>query len=197
MDDAIITSINSTVGPNDSLAIIGDFCLAKRGSAIAAYRDYRSRIKCKNVHLVLGNHDDREAALAVFATCGETMMVRSDGHEFFLSHYPARSWDRSNHGSIMLYGHVHGYFAAEDEGGASEASCRQIKDGFASALTKRGLDANPELLNELLATVNGSRRLLKTLDVGVDNLRPGMPFGTPWSAGEIVLQIAKRFRFGS
>jgi hypothetical protein len=37
----------------------------------------------------------------------------------------------------------------------------------------------------MIETIRSSKPKLKTLDVGVDNRRDGIPFGTPWSFDEI------------
>ncbi|MCA9282233.1 MAG: metallophosphoesterase, partial [Phycisphaerales bacterium] len=52
MDAAIIDDINSLVAPHDWLYHLGDFSF--RGGNPAAYR---ARIRCRNMVLVLGNHD--------------------------------------------------------------------------------------------------------------------------------------------
>jgi len=52
MDAAIIDRINSRVGPDDWLYHPGDFSF--RGGDPAAYR---ARIRCRNMVLILGNHD--------------------------------------------------------------------------------------------------------------------------------------------
>ena len=48
-----------------------------------------------------------------------------------------------------------------------------------------GIDSIDPLINELLAVTESTKGIDLTVDVGVDNLRKGMPFGTPWSMEEI------------
>ena len=55
MDAKIISSINETVGQNDILYVIGDFCFKGKKPI-----EYRLRILCQDVHLILGNHDKRK-----------------------------------------------------------------------------------------------------------------------------------------
>lgn len=105
MDAVIIDAINDTVGPRDTLWILGDFC--HRGPA--AYRD---RILCRTVRLLFGNHDRRgKCEAAGFASVADVAEVRLGLQRVWLSHYPHRSWPASHRGSWHLYGHVHGTLA--------------------------------------------------------------------------------------
>jgi calcineurin-like phosphoesterase family protein len=112
-DDALLNSINSRVGADDALWILGDFCKGRLEQAIK----YRDRIPCRQVHLVWGNHD-HPSIRPLFGEAIQQGMVRVEGQDIWLNHYPMRSWDRSFYGSWHLYGHVHGRFAAEDEANA-------------------------------------------------------------------------------
>lgn len=108
-DEALLEAINNRVEPDDTLWILGDFCWGGRELA----QGYRDRIRCRNVHLVWGNHDQREIA-PVFDQKLEQGMIRVEGQEIWLNHYPMRSWNKAFHGSWHLYGHVHGKMQAED-----------------------------------------------------------------------------------
>jgi calcineurin-like phosphoesterase family protein len=66
------------------------------------------------VFLVWGNHDRGEIA-PVFSDTLEQGMIRVEGQEIWLNHYPMRSWNKAFHGSWHLYGHVHGRLQREDE----------------------------------------------------------------------------------
>jgi calcineurin-like phosphoesterase family protein len=109
-DDALLEAINSRVAPDDHLWIIGDFCWG----GFAQAREYRDRIRCENVFLVWGNHDRGEIA-PVFSDTMEQGMIRVEGQEIWLNHYPMRSWNKAFHGSWHLYGHVHGRLQREDD----------------------------------------------------------------------------------
>lgn len=113
-DDALLDAINSRVAANDTLWIVGDFCWG----GFAEARHYRDRINCANVFLVWGNHDKGEIA-PVFTDTMEQGMVRVEGQDVWLNHYPMRSWNKAFHGSWHLYGHVHGRLAREDERNAT------------------------------------------------------------------------------
>jgi calcineurin-like phosphoesterase family protein len=69
-------------------------------------------MRCRNVHLVWGNHDHRSIR-PVFKEVLEQGMIEVEGQPVWLNHYPMRSWDRKTRGSWHLYGHVHGRLAAE------------------------------------------------------------------------------------
>ena len=108
-DDALLDAINERVAETDVLWILGDFCW---GHMIEA-TEYRNRIRCRNVHLVWGNHDHRSIR-PLFTDTIEQGMIRVRGQEIWLNHYPMRSWNKSFHGSWHLYGHVHGRLSGED-----------------------------------------------------------------------------------
>jgi len=108
-DDGLLEAINQRVSANDTLWVLGDFCLASP-DVVAGYR---RRIRCRKVHLVRGNHD-RGSAGDVFASVMDQGMISVNGQRIWLNHYPMRSWDRSFHGSWHFYGHVHGHLRDED-----------------------------------------------------------------------------------
>jgi calcineurin-like phosphoesterase family protein len=53
MNSVLVDNINSMVGENDILFHLGDFSFG----GFDKIGEFRSRILCKNIHLVLGNHD--------------------------------------------------------------------------------------------------------------------------------------------
>jgi calcineurin-like phosphoesterase family protein len=108
-DQALIDAINERVAVDDHLWIVGDFCWG----GFAEARHYRDRIRCEHVFLVWGNHDRGEIA-PVFTDTLEQGMVRVEGQEIWLNHYPMRSWNKAFHGSWHVYGHVHGRLQRED-----------------------------------------------------------------------------------
>jgi calcineurin-like phosphoesterase family protein len=108
-DDALLDAINERVTEKDVLWILGDFCWGHLMEAT----EYRNRIRCRNVHLVWGNHDHRSIR-PLFGDAIEQGLIRVRGQEIWLNHYPMRSWNKSFHGSWHLYGHVHGRLTGED-----------------------------------------------------------------------------------
>ena len=109
-DDALIDTINTRVGEEDTLWVLGDFSLSPLEEAAA----YRSRIHCRNVNLVRGNHD-LPSYDSLFQRVIDQGMIKHQGQKIWLNHYPMRSWDKAFHGTWHLYGHVHGRLAEEDE----------------------------------------------------------------------------------
>lgn len=111
MNQAILDNINSVVQPNDHLYCLGDWCFSSRDKYITDARHYRDQIKCQNLHLIWGNHDNYSLRRSVdFASCMDTARVETAYGDFFLSHYPHVSWDKSHRGVMHLYGHVHGLY---------------------------------------------------------------------------------------
>jgi calcineurin-like phosphoesterase family protein len=108
-DEAILDAINSRVQPDDTLWVLGDFCWGGRSHA----QGYRDQIRCQHVHLVWGNHDAPDVG-GVFGRTMEQGMIRVEGQDIWLNHYPMRSWHKAFHGSWHLYGHVHGKLMGED-----------------------------------------------------------------------------------
>lgn len=103
MDEAILQNINADVRPDDTLYHLGDF-------AFGRHRYYRERIACKNIVLVLGNHDrhiieDRDGLFSSVHTLKE---IKAGEQSIVLCHYAMRVWNKSHHGAWHLYGHSHG-----------------------------------------------------------------------------------------
>ena len=118
MDDTMLANINEIVKEDDVLYHLGDFAFGREIGA-KAIKEYRSRIDCKNVVLVLGNHDRLIAASTELRNLF-TMVVPYfagyiDGYPYTLNHRPQGDPRRDNStnvfsrttGCINLFGHVH------------------------------------------------------------------------------------------
>lgn len=109
MDAEIIDNTNEVVMQNDRLIIIGDVAFKGAGDAMASYR---RRIVCKNVFVVLGNHDKEQVIRRYFSVLpAEYMYVHKESPNDFrmvLSHYRMDVWEHAHHGAGHLYGHSHG-----------------------------------------------------------------------------------------
>lgn len=182
MDQCIIDSINTTVDKNDYLVIIGDFCMSRNKDVVKSYRD---RIICKNVFLILGNHDDRLACSDVFTACYENYLFKIDGQYIFASHYPCRSWNKASQGAWMLYGHVHNLYHPEDNGKLMQYEEFVISEGIQSFFLKYGIQFTDSMIGELIELIASVKGMNLTMDVGVDNVRSECKFGTPWSMADI------------
>ena len=196
MTDTILDSINATVQRDDTLVIGGDFCWTTRENRGRRARELRDRINCQNVYLIWGNHDDRKALQPLFKGCFDQYMFKVDGQHIFMSHYPSRSWDMVQHGSWMLYGHVHNNLWHEDNGQLSPYTKSVLTGEFGNVLQKYGFGLDRleihHLIDDLLAVVADQNGTSLTADVGVDNVRPGVPFGTPWSMPELTSYMATK-----
>lgn len=100
MEEGLIEGINSMVGMKDELYHLGDFGLHLRGEDV---KRLRGRIKCKNVYLIRGNHDDGKLG-QYFQGDFNMHTVRWNHRSFLLCHYPLRSW----RATYQLHGHEHG-----------------------------------------------------------------------------------------
>jgi len=106
MTVALANHINNVVQPNDTLYHLGDWS-ARRGPGLA--EKFREMIMCKNIHFILGNHDqkiDRRSKL--FTSVNHMLDIKIGGHSIVLCHYAMRVWNKSHHGAWQLYGHSHG-----------------------------------------------------------------------------------------
>lgn len=108
MNSTIVNNINQKVGPNDTLIHLGDFAFG----GFDKIGQFLDRLVCKNIHLVLGNHDqhitkNREDIKDRFLSVSKYLEVNIDDVDFVLSHYPHASWNKLGKGSIHLHGHVH------------------------------------------------------------------------------------------
>jgi calcineurin-like phosphoesterase family protein len=112
MNEAIIGNINAVVQPTDHLYCLGDWCFSSRENYLRDARRYRDEIKCQNVHLIWGNHDQFSLRRSVdFASCMDLARVETEAGEYVICHYPMVGWDKSHRGVMHLYGHVHGLYS--------------------------------------------------------------------------------------
>ena len=107
MDETIINNINECVGEDDILWHLGDFSFGRRKNFMETAKKYRDRIKCRNVHLIRGNHDNPGIGV-LFRSMYESHEVKVKSKHIVLSHYSYAFWNKSHYGSWSLYGHAHG-----------------------------------------------------------------------------------------
>jgi calcineurin-like phosphoesterase family protein len=108
MNESIVSGINSVVGQDDILIHLGDFSFG----GFENIKIFRDRIVCKEIHLILGNHDthiekNRENIQELFTSVNHYTKLMYKLKTFVLFHYPVISWDGLNKGHIHLHGHVH------------------------------------------------------------------------------------------
>lgn len=109
-DKWLLNRLNSKVGKNDILYILGDVSMVSR--------EQTDKILDKingNKILILGNHDNNIKNSTRF---GEITQIKNfnftspsyNNIHIVLCHYPIASWNRKVHGAGHLYGHTHGRF---------------------------------------------------------------------------------------
>lgn len=119
MNDQIVNNLNSLVKQDDILIHLGDWSFG----GFEYIEEFRKRIHCKEIHLVLGNHDhhianNRENIQSLFTSVHQYLELEVKklkcklgqgpiDQKYVLMHYPITSWNKMNDGVIHLHGHVH------------------------------------------------------------------------------------------
>lgn len=105
MNETIIENWNRVVHPQDTVYHLGDFAFARVDRATQLLR-----ILNGHKHLIHGNHDDDHVVKARgWASSRPYYRLRKAIQtSIILFHYPVEIWDRRHHGSIHLFGHIHG-----------------------------------------------------------------------------------------
>ena len=108
MNEIIVNNINSVVGQDDVLIHLGDWSFG----GFENIKIFRDRIVCKEIHLILGNHDEhieknRDGVQELFASVNHYTKLMYKFETLVLMHYPIDSWDGLNKGHIHLHGHCH------------------------------------------------------------------------------------------
>jgi calcineurin-like phosphoesterase family protein len=108
MDEELINQINSMVMANDILYHLGDFAMPGKHSYFSRCREYRSRIKCNNVILIWGNHDE-PSLQDLFSATYDLKKISVDhlAYKIIACHYAMATWDGSHRRNVHLYGHSH------------------------------------------------------------------------------------------
>lgn len=108
MNQTIIDRLNSKAGPDDEIFMNGDVAFGN----VYDFIYIRDQIRCRNIHLIYGNHDHKiindPSLQKLFATT-QFYLELKEGREFLvLFHYAMRVWNKNGRGSVQLYGHSHG-----------------------------------------------------------------------------------------
>lgn len=105
MNETIISNWNNTVGLDDTVFHLGDFCLG--GSA--EWTKILDRLNGK-IYLILGNHDLknlRQGYVDRFEHVTMQMHIEVDKQKIYLNHYPFLCFDGGYKDVWQLFGHVH------------------------------------------------------------------------------------------
>ena len=117
MNEELVFWINQRVAQDDILIHLGDWSFG----GFESIKEFRDRIICQNVHLVLGNHDhhiekNRDDIQSIFSSVNQYLDLevswwvvgkKKERQRFICMHYPIASWNGMNDGAIHLFGHVH------------------------------------------------------------------------------------------
>jgi len=108
MNSVIVNNINNCAMPDDTLICLGDWSFG----GFESIREFWDRIMCKNIHLILGNHDhhidrNRDGSQGLFKSVSHYNTLEMGQFKFRLMHYPISSWDGLNKGVMHLHGHCH------------------------------------------------------------------------------------------
>lgn len=143
MNDELIENINDYVKPEDTLWHLGDVLFAQKHEYVEKAYGCMSRINCKNVHLIWGNHDHRGAkdrkgrSLATYFKSVQDMAeIHVNKQRIVLCHYAMAVWNKSHRGAWHLYGHSHA--------GAEDWLAKAMGSG------RRSMDVGVDNINKLL-----------------------------------------------
>lgn len=110
-DETLIKNWNLKVGVQDTVYFIGDFSFSNN------IENYISRLNGKII-IIEGNHDSNLAHYysskkyssdfnKIFSYHTGFIDIKINGQPITLCHYPMRYWNKSHHGALHLYGHLH------------------------------------------------------------------------------------------
>lgn len=108
MDDVLIDNWNKVVTKNDVVYHLGDYGFTPKAKTegIERLQKISNRLRGKII-LIKGNHDTNVDKINRFETVKDYHVIHTHNTRFVLFHYPMRSWQFMNHGSIHLFGHCH------------------------------------------------------------------------------------------
>ena len=117
MNEELVFWINQRVAQDDILIHLGDWSFG----GFESIKQFRDRIICQNIHLILGNHDhhierNKDNIQSIFSSVNQYLDLevswwldskKKERQRFICMHYPIASWNGMNDGTIHLHGHVH------------------------------------------------------------------------------------------
>lgn len=118
MNAAIIDNINAVVGRTDTLWNLGDVIFSR----YSELPNLMSRIKCKDIRLIRGNHDKNIKIHNIilgkrvpngtmgfeFRDVRDKYNIKHNGVHIYFNHEPLHTWPGINKGFMHLFGHCHG-----------------------------------------------------------------------------------------
>lgn len=112
MNEKLILNWNSVVQPTDTVYHLGDFGFAPKVKLESVFNRLNGQ-----KFLLRGNHDDDAEKLGWgWVKERYELYVREPEKQMIvLSHYAHKVWNKSHHGSIMLFGHSHGSLQGDSQ----------------------------------------------------------------------------------
>lgn len=110
MNSVIIDNWNSVVKPNDTVYHLGDF-------AFSDHDPFLNRMHGIKI-LLPGNHDNSKRlkkAKDWHSIEPPIKEIKVGDQVIVLCHYAMRTWHRSHHGTLHLYGHSHGNLPGDSQ----------------------------------------------------------------------------------
>lgn len=164
MNSAIVNNINDTVGQDDILIHLGDWSFG----GFENIEEFYNRLICKNIHLILGNHDhhidrNRDNIKKLFLSVSWFEQFQYQGETIEMMHYPISSWNGLRKGRVHLHGHCHLPHAHKISNG------RRMDVGIDGHPEFRPYDLLKECLNPMKKLKTGSE--LGALDHHIDLLQ--------------------------
>jgi calcineurin-like phosphoesterase family protein len=185
MDKVIIDNINKKVPPDATFIFCGDWCWHDRfrdkGVTLEEKAcDYRTRINCKNIYFIFGNHDKRlrnsSKFRSMFRGCYDIFDTTIGDRKVIFSHYALKVWDGSRRSSWNIYAHSHNMLS-EGLTWKEQEKCQEIRKVISD---KSQRDLFDIIVNRCLPTAQ--------TDVGIDT----RPDYTVYSWAEVVDKIQKK-----
>jgi calcineurin-like phosphoesterase family protein len=106
MEERLIENWNETVGGDDEVYILGDFCFGLKKDPALILKKLRGR-----KHLIQGNHDNivmkSQEALTCFETIDKMRYVKDGDKLIVMCHFPIADWNKKRNGAYHFYGHIH------------------------------------------------------------------------------------------
>lgn len=152
MDDTLIDNINKKVLAQDTLWILGDYCMNQ--DSWTHSKLLRERLNCKTINLITGNHDwkrhnefkELKYPKEIFNEIHKLYEGKIEGQFMVLCHYAMKTWAGQGLGAIHAFGHSH--FNLEDDEGL--LSLDVGVDGYYEGVHERFFPYHLDEINQLM-----------------------------------------------
>lgn len=105
MNARIVQNLQSCVGFDDDLWVLGDFAFGQSTSP-EKFENWFHQIPGRK-HLIIGNHDDEAVIALPWDSIADLKEIKDGDQPVVLCHYPMITWNGARKGAVQLFGHVH------------------------------------------------------------------------------------------